>query len=85
MLEVKTFEFRGDIEAKHLFIISQLLIFVSNSINFLVYCFVGKTFRNELRKLFCRNQVAAVPNQVAAVANQVAAVPNQVAAVPADT
>ena len=59
--EVYQLSGRDITEAEHLYAISHLLIFVSNSINFFVYCIVGESFRNELRKLFCRNQVAAAP------------------------
>ena len=43
------------------YVISNFMIYISNSVNFFVYCLTGTAFRKELHKLLCRNQVEPAP------------------------
>ena len=49
------------LETDSLYVCSTFLLYISNSINFFVYCLVGPSFREELRKILCRNRVEPAP------------------------
>ena len=48
-------------ETDFLYLFSNFLLYINNSINFFVYCLVGTSFRGELCKLLCRNRVEPTP------------------------
>ena len=61
---VQVFQLSRDknVTTENLYVISNFMIYVSNSVNFFVYCLTGTAFRREVKKLLCRNQVEPAPS-----------------------